>query len=148
LVEKKTDVIVGYSVFGCYVIRQDFGFKIVGEMSFSLFFKETKQVLTFESQSVGTMWTVISSLTKACQFSPNAKLEHSWADFYVTSFNLTNDSTNKTIKKKSNEPNSNSKKVSVENSESSSDFNILKENFIKNKLKERESEFTEFKKLT
>jgi hypothetical protein len=67
-------------------------------MQFSLFFRESAKFLSFEAPSVGTMWTVISALTRACSSQPKESSEnqetHKWAHTYAQLFKLTDKQTN------------------------------------------------------
>lgn len=118
-------------ITGYYAITQDFGLKIIGEMSFNIFFKDSSVLYTFEALSIGSMWTVISNLTKACQFPQGIKPEHLWAQVYLKDFNLDSKKTNIVVRKeeKNNE-----------------ELFPVKE-ILQKRLKVKEKEYTESKKL-
>jgi phosphatidylinositol-bisphosphatase len=123
-------------IVGLFSIGNDFGIKIISEMSFNLFFRESSHFFTFEALSVGTMWSVISALTKACQIPQGTKLEHNWMNFYLTRFNLLDSKkTNKRVNKQ-------------RDNEVDMDTQGVKDQFVQKRLKEREKEFVEPKKIS
>lgn len=155
-------------VTGFYAIKQDFGLKIVGEMHFSLFFRESAKFLSFEAPSIGTMWTVISALTRACSNQPKdltTEETHKWGSYYAQTFKLTDKQTNCVVlqkdnqqtmdgkKKKASKPSDKKKKGEekiIQNNESKPTLDIinvaaLKERWIQKQLKLRASSFTEAK---
>lgn len=139
-------------------------------MHFNLYFRESSKFFSFEVQSVGTMWTVISMLTKAYTISDDVQQNeetHLWAMSYAEKFKLSDEQTNlrtknnneqqqndvntkKKPKKKSKKQTESAPKNVVEQPSIENIYSFssnIREGWIQKQLKARESEFTELREF-
>jgi hypothetical protein len=122
---------------GIYVIKEDFVLKIIGETSFQVYFTDTNEEFLFESETIGTMWSIVTCLTTASKrIQKTTNNDYSWISYYLEQYKLDFHTNILDFEKEKKQETINEKL---------NDFS--KQKWIKSKMKEREKEFTEKKEI-